>query len=58
MKQRKAKVTGIFSVIGLVLGLAISFFSSAPAILIAAGAIVGGFIGYFIGMKVDAQTEK
>ncbi|MCW3117169.1 MAG: hypothetical protein JWM28_1251 [Chitinophagaceae bacterium] len=55
--KRKAAV--IFAVVGTVIGLAVSYFSSdANLVWIAAGAVAGGVAGYLFGRNIDKGLTK
>lgn len=50
----KAKTTGVFGVIGLVLGLAVGYIATSGSTLWMGVLAVGfGAVGYFVGQKVD-----
>lgn len=53
----KGKSITLFTVIGAITGIAISYFAAGSAILwLALGLLAGGAIGYYIGYKID--TDK
>lgn len=53
----KGKTYGVFTVIGVLTGLAIGYFATEGSWLwMAAGAIVVGVLGYFIGRKIDGDA--
>lgn len=53
----KSKATGIFTVAGAIIGLAVSYFATEASYLwMAVGTIAGGVAGYFIGRRVDADN--
>ena len=55
--KRKAAV--IFAVVGTVLGLAISYFSSdANVVWIVIGTVAGGIAGYLFGRNIDRGLTK
>jgi hypothetical protein len=55
--SNKGKSTTLFTVIGAITGIAISYFAAGSAILwLALGLIAGGIAGYYIGYKID--TDK
>jgi uncharacterized membrane protein YeaQ/YmgE (transglycosylase-associated protein family) len=55
--KRKAAV--IFAVVGAVIGLAVSYFSSDGNLLwIAAGTVAGGIAGYLFGRNIDKGIHK
>ena len=57
--KEKAGATSLFTIIGAVVGLAIAFFANRESIiLIIAGLLAGGLIGYYIGRKLDRGEEK
>ena len=55
-KNRKTRVTSIFTILGAALGLAIGFFASGSLIAMLAGFLAGAGIGYYIGRRMDMQT--
>ena len=57
--KSKRKAAGIFTVVGIVLGLAVSYFSSDANLLwIAAGTAAGGIAGYLFGRNIDKGLTK
>ena len=53
----KSKAANVFAVVGAIVGLAVSYFSTAGSILwISVGLIAGGIAGYLIGRKVDESN--
>lgn len=53
----KSKASNIFTIMGAVVGLAVSYFASEGALLwIGIGVIAGGVTGYLIGRKVDSNV--
>lgn len=53
----KGKSTKLFTIIGAITGIAISYFAAGAAIVwLAIGLVIGGIIGYYIGYKID--TDK
>ena len=57
--SKRSKVSGTFTVIGIILGIAIGYFASggSPA-WIAGVAVAGGIGGYFMGRYFDKDTKK
>ena len=53
VKAGKAKVTVIFTLLGLALGLGIAYFAVNTVLAIFIGAVAGGLVGYLIGKKMD-----
>ncbi len=53
IKAGKAKVTVLFTLLGLALGLGITYFAVNTVIALFIGAAVGGLVGYLIGKKMD-----
>ena len=54
--DRKGKTFAVFTVIGVLTGLAIGYFATESSLIwMAAGAIAGGALGYFIGRKIDGD---
>ncbi len=54
----KSKASGIFTIAGAIIGLAVSYFGTQASILwMAVGVVVGGAAGYFIGRRVDTDKE-
>lgn len=52
----KSKASGIFTIGGAIIGLAVSYFGTQGSVLwIAIGAVVGGAAGYLVGRRVDAD---
>jgi len=53
VRTGKTKVTALFAVLGLALGVGIAYFAlgTMPAMVI--GAVAGAIIGYLIGKKID-----
>jgi Flp pilus assembly protein TadB len=50
----KAKTTGVFGLIGLVLGMAIGYIATSGSLLwMGVFAIVFGIVGYLVGQKLD-----
>jgi len=57
--EPKRKAAVIFAVVGAVIGLAVSYFSSeANIIWIAAGTALGGIGGYLFGRNIDKGITK
>jgi len=57
--EPKRKAAVIFSVVGAVIGLAISYFSSeANIVWIVAGTAAGGIAGYLFGRNIDKGITK
>lgn len=53
---KKGKSYLVFTVLGVLTGAAIAYFASESNWLwIAAGALAGGFAGYYIGMAMDRE---
>jgi len=56
--KQKSKASGIFTVAGAIIGLAVSYFATdASYIWMAVGTVAGGLAGYFIGRKVDQDSK-
>ena len=55
-RTRKSKVTVIFTLLGLALGLGISYFAVNTALALVVGAALGGLVGYLIGRKMDEES--
>ena len=54
----KSKASGIFTVGGAVIGLAVSYFGTQGSILwMIIGVVAGGVTGYLIGRRVDSDSE-
>jgi len=54
----KSKATGIFTVAGAIIGLAVSYFATEASYLwMAIGTVAGVVAGYFIGHRVDADSK-
>ncbi len=54
----KSKATGIFSVAGAIIGLAVSYFATEASYLwMTIGTVAGGVAGYFIGRKIDEDSK-
>ena len=54
----KSKASGIFTIAGAIIGLAVSYFGSQGSILwIVIGVVVGGTAGYFVGRKIDSDSK-
>ena len=52
----KSKASGIFTVGGAIIGLAVTYFGTQGSLLwMLIGAIAGGVGGYLIGRKVDSE---
>jgi len=52
----KSKASGIFTIGGAIIGLAVTYFGTQGSVLwILVGAVAGGLVGYLIGRKVDAE---
>ena len=55
----KTKASSVFTFIGMIIGLVISFFATNGNIIwIAAGALIGGIAGYLIGRGIDKEKKK
>jgi len=55
----KSKASSVFTFIGMIIGLIISYFASnGIAIWTAIGALAGGLAGYFIGRGIDSEKKK
>jgi uncharacterized membrane protein YfcA len=55
----KSKASSVFTLIGMIIGIAISFFASnGNLIWIAAGALAGSITGYFIGRRIDGRKNE
>ena len=53
----KSKASGIFTVGGAIIGLAVSYFvTEASYLWMAIGTVAGGALGYLIGRRVDADN--
>jgi NAD/NADP transhydrogenase beta subunit len=54
----KSKASGMFTIVGAIIGLAVSYFGSQGSLVwILAGVVVGGTAGYFIGRKIDSDNK-
>ena len=57
--EPKRKAAVIFSVVGAVIGLAVSYFSSeAHIVWVVAGTAAGGVAGYLFGRNIDKAIKK
>jgi outer membrane lipoprotein SlyB len=56
VKKSKAKVTGLFTVIGTFLGIGIGYFATGAALPMIIAAVAGTAIGYYIGKKMDESA--
>lgn len=56
VRTGKSKVTVIFTLLGLALGLGISYFAVNTALALVVGAALGGLVGYLIGRKMDEES--
>ncbi len=55
VSKAKASATWIFTIAGVVLGFAVSYFATSGSLLwMAVGSLAGATTGYFIGKKIDA----
>lgn len=55
VSKAKASATWIFTIAGVVLGFAVSYFATSGSLLwMAVGSLAGAATGYFIGKKIDA----
>lgn len=53
----KSKAANVFALVGAIVGLAVSYFSTGGSLLwIAIGLIAGGLAGYLIGRKIDLSN--
>lgn len=58
-RKTKGGAASMFTVVGAVVGLAITYFANREnIILIIAGLLAGGLIGYYIGRKFDKGGKK
>jgi uncharacterized protein YcfJ len=58
-KSKKAKVSGTFAIVGIVLGAAIGYFvTDGNPVWIAFGAVSGGLAGYLAGRYFDRETTR
>jgi hypothetical protein len=56
--KQKSKASGIFTVAGAIIGLAVSYFATDASYLwMAVGTVAGGIAGYFIGKKIDDDSK-
>ena len=53
----KSKASGIFTVGGAIVGLAVTYFGTGSLLWILVGAVAGGVGGYLIGRKVDSDKQ-
>jgi hypothetical protein len=54
----KSKASGIFTVAGAIIGLAVSYFATDASYLwMSVGTVIGGLAGYLIGRKVDDDSK-
>ena len=54
----KSKASGIFTIAGAIIGLAVSYFGSQGSLLwIVIGLIAGGAAGYFVGRRIDSDSK-
>jgi len=47
--------TWMFTIAGLILGIAVGYFASGGILWVAVGALAGTAAGYFIGKKIDTD---
>lgn len=53
----KGNSTGLFSIIGAVIGFGISYFAAGSSVIwLAIGAAAGGAAGYYIGKRIDTDS--
>jgi len=53
-KPRKGSISGTIAVIGIILGVAIGYFTTDGSLTwILVGAVAGGIVGFFIGKSLD-----
>ena len=58
-RNKKGKVTGTFTAIGAILGIAIGYFATnGDLIWVAAGAVAGGLAGYLTGKYFDKEGSR
>jgi uncharacterized membrane protein YfcA len=51
--KTKGKASTTFLIVGTITGFAISYFAQGTPLWLAAGFVVGGLAGYFIGRRID-----
>jgi hypothetical protein len=52
----KSKASGIFTVGGAIIGLAVTYFATQASVLwVVIGVVAGGAAGYFVGRRMDAD---
>ena len=56
IRTSKSKVTAIFTVIGLALGIGIAYFAVDTNLALIIGGLAGAAAGYFIGRRVDESA--
>ena len=56
IKESKTYIT--FTVIGALLGFAIGYFASGNLIMLVAGTVGGGLLGYFTGRRIYKESGK
>ena len=55
----KSKASGIFTIAGAIIGLAVSYFGSQGSLLwVTIGVIAGGTAGYFVGRRFDSDSKS
>jgi VIT1/CCC1 family predicted Fe2+/Mn2+ transporter len=58
-RSKKGKVSGTFAIIGVILGVAVSYFATnGNMIWVAFGAIAGGLAGWLAGRYFDKDSNK
>ena len=56
--SQKTKAVWAFTIIGAIIGLAISYFAAEASIVwVAAGFVIGGTAGFLIGRNIDKQSK-
>lgn len=59
VSKAKASATWIFTIAGVVLGFAVSYFATSGSLLwMAVGTVAGGAAGYLIGRKIDGEKTN
>ncbi len=55
----KTKASSLFSIVGALLGFAVSYFATQGTVIwVVTGLLAGALAGYFIGRKIDSESSK